>query len=564
MTWYSRARDVAATHWTDVLKGFAGGTCYLYYAEASRFTSDILEARAATAKGRHAYVQGHTLAACGDMNSAKRAIVSARSKLCGGLLSWWPTPALWYANAPHPVLENLSAQILYHCAVIHAHTHDLDEALLLQGHASQLRGGAALADLKCARSTIRRDDTVSLSGVALAKKPYLDALKLADAEPSLFTARAQNNFGMLMYALGNDNEARHYLRLAAKSADDTSAPAAVTCADVERSPAALQQLRVIGRGACVPGAAVLDSIVKKLLDESRDGDVNKRDFERAECLKLSWRERATSRTNLLNVTVTAERPPASEIMGLLAEICCTAPSTEPGGRTPVLFHKAYRRLDSEWLAGGGTGRFATSIAAGLTELLRQNAFDDNASRLRAVELARDAFALAESSVPLASATRQGIYQYHFAKFQLLQGRMDVADRYINQAILNHGGGAGQWSLSQIDSRLLAEALLLRGIAHPEVNARNTTDAVRAVLMHDSMHNADHPVLVRAMSLLRNNRGGGSAHRSSDSFADVVEVSNSKHASSSKISDETLRSFPVFHSNDLLAAVEKALAVLSSE
>ena len=109
--------------------------------------------------------------------------------------------------------------------------------------------------------------------------------------------------------------------------------------------------------------------------------------------------------------------------------------------------------------------------------------------------------------------------------------------------------------------------MLRGIAHPEVDARNTTDAVRAVLMDGStrdtkMQNADHPVLVRAMSLLRNSRVD--AVHASDSVAGVVADSVSKHVSSSKISDKAPRPFPVFHSSDLLDAVEKTLAVLKNE
>lgn len=516
-------RSFAEKNMATLLKGggmsiFATGATYCL--EASRFKSDVAEARAATARGRAAYVQGRTSAAKDDMDTAKHSIMTAQSKLQHGLLTWWEQPALWWAGLSRPSLNAYVAHIFYHCAVLKIHARDIAAAIELLDESCKLRRDVAGNNPEYARAITRRGDIASLSDVRAAKKAYEEAIKIADADASFFSARARNNFGILWHALGYDAEACRYFRAAAESADDVSAPTVEACCKLAQSPSALVQLRKLGRGeTAIKGAATtLDDEIVDLLKKSRCGavdvdfigpaDAPQIDLERLERLKLSWRKRVTARTNLLNVHAASDQTPAHEIDALLGEICATASRHAAGGRTTVLFHPAYCALDSEWLAGGGKVRIATSIAAGLTELLKQGHFTDDDERSRAVALARSAFALVKAQVHGASTTHQGLYQYHFAKFELENGgQIEVVDRFIDQAILNHGGGLGQHVPSQRDARLLAEAYLLQGTAHPEMSARATLDVVRQFLANGTrrdtrMQNADHPVLLRATSRLR--------------------------------------------------------------
>jgi tetratricopeptide (TPR) repeat protein len=520
---FRQAIDFAVKNVSIILKGSGLSVATVsakYCFEASRLNTDITEARSATSRGRQAYVQGRTLAARDDMNTAKCSIEMAHKKLENGLLSWCAEPALWWAKLSRPSLDAYTAHIYYHCAVLQIHSRHLDAAIELLDKACKLRRvGAAVNNLEYARSITRRGDIESLTNVAFAKKAYEEAIKIADDETSFFSARARNNFGILWHALGFDEEACRYFKAAAESADDVSAPTVETCNKLAQSSTALEQLRKLGRGTVNGGSATkLDDGISDLLKKTRCGVVDvdflqaneapQRELELAERLKLSWRKRVTARTNLLNVIVTSEQSSAQDIEALLDEICGTKSRVAAGGRTTVLFHPAYCAIDCDWLAGGGKVRIATSIAAGLTELLRQNYFTDEYERVRAVQLAQSAFALVKAQVHSASSTHQGIYQYHFAKFELKNGgQIEVIDRFISQAIINHGGGAGQRVPSQRDARLLAEALLLQGTAHSEISARTTLDIVQHTLangaMRDTkMQNSDHPVLLRATSRLR--------------------------------------------------------------
>jgi len=449
--------------------------------------------------------------ACDDMDAARASITMAHAKLQTGLLYWCAEPTLRWTSLSRSSLDAYTVHIYYHCAVVQIHAGNLDAAIPLLDKACTPRPRLAEEiTLEHARSSTRRGDIASLSD-GTSRKAFEEAIKFADAEPLFFSARVRNNFGILWHSLGFDDQARFFFNTAANSADYVSAPSVETCNKLAESPLALRQLRMLGRDFTVKEKPVvnLDDAVVDLLKECCCGDIEIdipegsdktqlfQSLERAERLKLSWRLRIKAHTNHLNILAASEQVSALEIVALMSEICADGRNC----RTAVLFHPAYCALDADWITSGGKVRVATSIAAGLTELLRQNYFRDAAERARTAELTRLAFALVKSKVHGASSTDQGMYQYHYAKFMLLQGGdTDDVDSFIGQAILNHGSGVGHAPYT----RLVAEALLLHGAAHPEMGPRLTLDIVRQALSIGKrrMQNADHPVLLRAASQLR--------------------------------------------------------------
>lgn len=156
----------------------------------------------------------------------------------------------------------------------------------------------------------------------------------------------------------------------------------------------------------------------------------------------------------------------------------------------TVLHAPYMALDHQWLSGPGRVRLAYGVAAGVTYLLNAGAI-----RPKDVEAAKTLVqrALDRGMTRLAdaSATQQGILEYHYAQFLLLERRREKAQNFIETAIVNHGG-KGAAHMTQLDIRLQLQALLPRD---PPPSRRDLTEVLdtRGI----SMRNPQHPVLTRA-------------------------------------------------------------------
>ena len=498
----------AASKWANVNPGpiaLGGGTFaalsgasyggYALFDATSLVKQECASAQSSCQDGRAAYITGDTDSATAHMHAARRSTESALQRAKS---SWAPRIVLRLAGTSHAQMCHLAAHIYYHCAVLYIGNDKFDDALHMLDMSEQKRAEAAAreeAQTTATESTCcetRQGDVRSWGSVSSEKNTYSNIIEGDEGGETFFTVRAHNNFGVLWYALGYDLRAAEGFRNTAKVADKLSTLRDTQLLALERSPVAMVQLGELGRRRQV---AELDTALMALLGAVSSGTAEVLlDLDAAERLKLLWRKRVTARVNLLHVlTTTWPQTNPREIMEVLAQL-------HPQKRaTKELFRASFLALDRHWLAHGGCVRIAYAIIAGLTNLLASGSLvGAQAAEARRILLRASELGLA--SLGDASATHQGIFEYHYATFLLFDGEStEKAARFITMATVNHGSNSAT-RLSQCSIRLRLEAELL---FHPQPTQEVVKSALNAHVCavvgrprDITRRNRNHPLLLR--------------------------------------------------------------------
>ena len=488
---------------------------YWLYDTKSQLAHEVENAQRDCKLGRAMYIKSDTAAATRFMANAKRAADAARLR-ANSLPSFLRSPVLSAASTSYPQLLHLSAHTSYHCAVMSIRNKKFDEALQLLTSSIELRESAAsvkgsgFIKSEHARAKTRQGDLCSWCDVGAAKKIYASVIEGDESAQDFFTVRAHNNFGILWYALGSDDRAATCFRDAATVADKLSALDDARVMELQRADATVtEQLISLGSGQEVPYAklcAELKSLLTAYLSSCGVVDVahlppadeSARALEVAERLKLTWRKRLTARVNLLQVLTTTWPPPNSQdVADILDQLQRDMPIAQ------AVLHAPYLALDDRWLSKGGSVRVAYAVAAGVTHLLERGAICNPVDVAAAKALVISALKLGEDRRPDASATQQGILEYHHAAFLLLDNKPEDASPFVHASIANHGA-YGAKHVTQRDIRLQLQSRLLSDppLSMRELNAlifnRNGMSDER--LRDVTMQSPHYPVLLRRAAM----------------------------------------------------------------